>query len=142
VTGILQIGLRAGERIYINGAVLRVDRKVRLELLNTATFLLGSHVMQLEEATTPMRQLYFLIQGLLMDPDVEASLRPAIEDAIAVICKAPAGAAVAQDLWQVSGSIANGCMFEALKMMRQLVVQDDKCNIAASGAVVENAEVI
>ena len=30
----MKISLRAGERIYINGAVLRVDRKVSVELVN------------------------------------------------------------------------------------------------------------
>ena len=41
----MNITLRAGERIYINGAVLRVDRKATLELMNDATFLLETHVM-------------------------------------------------------------------------------------------------
>jgi flagellar biosynthesis repressor protein FlbT len=44
----MNISLRRGERIFINGAVLRVDRKVCLELLNDVTFLLESHVMQAE----------------------------------------------------------------------------------------------
>ena len=39
------ISLRSGEKIYINGAVLRVDRKVTLELINDVTFLLESQVM-------------------------------------------------------------------------------------------------
>lgn len=49
----LRLSLRAGERIYMNGAVLRVDRKVSLELLNDASFLLEAHVLQAEAATTP-----------------------------------------------------------------------------------------
>ena len=40
------ISLRGGERIYVNGAVLRVDRKVTLELINDVAFLLESQVMQ------------------------------------------------------------------------------------------------
>ena len=36
----LRISLKSGERIFINGAVLRVDRKVALEFLNDVTFLL------------------------------------------------------------------------------------------------------
>ena len=43
---LMKISLRAGERIYINGAVLRVDRKVSLELVNDVMFLLESHVIQ------------------------------------------------------------------------------------------------
>ena len=79
----LKLGLRANELIYINGAVLRVDRKVRLELLNDVTFLLESHVMQHEKATTPMRQLYFLVQSLIMDPALQNTLRPSLISAIA-----------------------------------------------------------
>ena len=64
----MQISLKPGERIFINGAVIQVDRKVTLELLNDVSFLLESHVMQAESATTPLRQLYFIAQTMLMDP--------------------------------------------------------------------------
>ena len=63
------ISLRGGERIYVNGAVLRVDRKVTLELINDVTFLLESQVMQVADATTPLRQLYFVVQLMLMSPN-------------------------------------------------------------------------
>ena len=63
----MHLSLRAGERIYINGAVLRVDRKVTLELMNDVTFLLEQHVMQPEQATTPL-QLYFIVQIMLIEP--------------------------------------------------------------------------
>ncbi len=64
----MQLSLRAGERLYINGAVLRVDRKVSIELLNDATFLMENHVLQIEDATTPLKRLYFVLQTMLMDP--------------------------------------------------------------------------
>lgn len=62
------IHLKRGEKLYVNGAVLRVDRRTSLEFLNDVTFLLENHVMQAEEATTPERQLYFVAQSMLMDP--------------------------------------------------------------------------
>ena len=43
--------LRAGEKLYINGAVIKVERKATIELLNDATFLLEAHVIQPDEAT-------------------------------------------------------------------------------------------
>ena len=64
----MKISLRAGERIYINGAVLRVDRKVSLELVNDVMFLLEGQVMQASDATTALRQLYFIVQLMLMNP--------------------------------------------------------------------------
>lgn len=63
----MKISLRAGERVYINGAVLRVDRKVSLELVNDVMFLLEGQVMQAADATTAMRQLYFIVQLMLMN---------------------------------------------------------------------------
>ena len=45
------------------------DRKVSLEFLNDVTFLLESHVIQVEDTTTPLRQLYFIAQTMLMEPD-------------------------------------------------------------------------
>jgi flagellar protein FlbT len=62
------IHLKRGEKLYVNGAVLRVDRRTSLEFLNDVTFLLENHVMQAEDATTPVRQLYFVVQSMLMDP--------------------------------------------------------------------------
>ena len=68
----MHISLRGGERIYVNGAVLRVDRKVTLELINDVAFLLEGQVMQVADATTPLRQLYFVVQLMLMSPnDIE-----------------------------------------------------------------------
>jgi flagellar biosynthesis repressor protein FlbT len=133
----LQIGLRAGERIYINGAVLRVDRKVRLELLNDATFLIGSHVMQLEEATTPMRQLYFLVQSLMMDPGVTASLRPTIEAMIAAAIKVADDAARVSTLIEIGRLVDEGSTFEALKAVRALVAEGNRA--AATSAAVQPA---
>jgi len=42
----LKITLRAGERIFVNGGVLKVDRKVSIELMNDVIFLLEQHVMK------------------------------------------------------------------------------------------------
>jgi flagellar biosynthesis repressor protein FlbT len=57
----MNITLRAGERFFINGAVIRIDRKATVELLNDVTFLLENHVMQAKDATTLTRQIYFAV---------------------------------------------------------------------------------
>lgn len=62
------VHLKRGEKLYVNGAVLRVDRRTSLEFLNDVSFLLENHVMQAEDANTPVRQLYFVVQTMLMDP--------------------------------------------------------------------------
>ncbi|MEM7069743.1 MAG: flagellar biosynthesis repressor FlbT [Pseudomonadota bacterium] len=66
--GKIRLYVKANEKIFINGAVLQVDRKVAFELLNDATFLLENHVMQKEDADTPLKQLYFVVQLMMMHP--------------------------------------------------------------------------
>lgn len=62
------IHLKKNERLFINGAVIRLDRRGSIELMNDAQFLLASHVMQVEEATSPLRRLYFVVQTMIIDP--------------------------------------------------------------------------
>jgi len=78
----MHISLRAGEKLYINGAVVRVDRKVSFELLNDATFLLEAHVMRVEEANTPLRQLYFIVQVILMNPGDAAAAQEMFKESV------------------------------------------------------------
>lgn len=116
----MNITLRAGERIYINGAVLRVDRKATLELMNDATFLLETHVMQADEATTPLRQIYFVVQVMLMDP---ASARTTAQLAASLIEKAQLAfdaPPVRQGLDNVSDLIGRARYFEAMKSLRAM----------------------
>lgn len=116
----MHISLRAGEKIYINGAVLCADRKVSLELLNDATFLLEAHVMKVENATTPLRQLYFIVQIMLMNPTDTATARDMFERSIRMIMEISADAALLAGLNGVKTQVNNGRVFEALKSIRML----------------------
>lgn len=73
---VLKLHLHAGERLFLNGAVVVFERKTTLTLLGKASFLRETHVMQAEEATTPLRRLYFSIQALVLDPEAR---REAVE---------------------------------------------------------------
>ena len=41
-----KITLKPGEKIYVNGAVIKGERKTTLEFLNDVQFLLENHVLQ------------------------------------------------------------------------------------------------
>ena len=116
----MKISLRAGERIYINGAVLRVDRKVSLELVNDVMFLLEGQVMQASDATTAMRQLYFIVQLMLMNPtDVgaAASLYGAASCALLAVCE---NREMLDGLAAIDELVGADRYFEALKRIRAL----------------------
>jgi|SRR5450755_4386091 flagellar protein FlbT len=121
----MNIWLRAGEKLYINGAVLRVDRKVSLELLNDATFLLEAHVMQAADATTPLRQLYFVVQLMLMDPSDPAAAKDLFRTSIEKLREAFENAEALAGLKSVESLVAAGRNFEALKTLRNLFSVED-----------------
>jgi flagellar biosynthesis repressor protein FlbT len=122
----MNITLRAGERLFINGAVIRTDRKATIELLNDATFLLETHVIQASDATTPLRQIYFVIQVMLMDPP---SAKATAELALSLIDKA-LGAfetpEVRTALRNVVDLIGRMRFFEAMKTIRSLYTLEQK----------------
>ncbi len=122
----IQISLKPGERIFINGAVIKVDRKVTLELLNDVSFLLESHVMQPESATTPLRQLYFIAQTMLMDPvNAEATL-DVFNNTHGLLMAAFENETILDGLKSAGDFIAANRIFDALKIIRGLYrVEDD-----------------
>ena len=121
----MHITLRPGERLYLNGAVLRADRKVSLELMNDATFLLEAHVMSVDKATTPLRQLYFVVQMMLMNPHDVAAAQRLFADSIARMGAAYGEPTVDDALAQTHRLVAASRYFDALKLLRSLFGRDD-----------------
>ena len=120
----MKISLRAGERIYINGAVLRVDRKVTLELLNDVTFLLENHILQPEAANTPLRQLYFVIQTMLMEPEGRETKLQLFQDFYEAMYNTFDNASIRNELPEVDRLVKGGRHFEALRRVRKLFPEE------------------
>jgi flagellar protein FlbT len=116
----MRLGLRAGERLYINGAVIRVDRKVAIELLNDVSFLLEAHVMQPEETTTPLRQLYFAVQMILMDGTGGSNARRLADQLLASLNRTLENGDILAGLDLVEAQLGSGRVFDALKTIRAL----------------------
>ena len=122
----MHFSLRAGERIFINGAVLTVNQKVTLSLLNDARFLLESHVLQVSQATTPMRQLYFVVQALLIDPASAADTMDVFRKLHASLLAIYEDGDVQEALQMVREQVDAGRTFDALKIIRGLFEVDSE----------------
>ena len=122
----MNITLRAGERFFINGAVIRIDRKATIELLNDVTFLLENHVMQAKEAITLTRQIYFAVQIMLMDPAAAASATPLAGSLMQTALGAYRTPELIAGLRGVAHSLARGRHFEAMKGLRALFALEDR----------------
>jgi flagellar biosynthesis repressor protein FlbT len=120
------IHLKRNERLFVNGAVLRLDRRGTIELLNDAQFLLENHIMQPEGATTPLRQLYFVIQTMIVDPKnahLTIALFRAQSKQIEFLAKTQSYLQLVQSVSH-SGETEN--YFEALKMLRKSFAMEDE----------------
>jgi flagellar protein FlbT len=65
----LHITLRDGEKMILNGAVVRAVGRTQLCLENSAAVLRGRDVMAPADADTPAKRLYFSCMMAYIDPD-------------------------------------------------------------------------
>ncbi|TPN82668.1 flagellar biosynthesis repressor FlbT [Mesorhizobium sp. CU2] len=120
MTNTLKISLKPNEKIYINGAVIRVDRKVTLELMNDVQFLLESHVIQADQASTPLRQLYFIVQIMLINPVGAAEARDMFRRSLPMLIASFYNPDICKALKQIDRMVGEDEIYEALKAIRAL----------------------
>ena len=122
----LKISLKANEKIYINGAVIKADRKVTIELLNETQFLLESHVIQPEQASTPLRQLYFILQVMLMNPGNAEQARGMFRQSLPLLLQSFRNEHILSSLKYVDQLVSEGHVYDALKTIRGLYSLEDE----------------
>ncbi len=120
-----KVSLKANERIYINGAVLKVDRKTSIEFLNDVNFLLENHVMQAEDAKTPLRQLYFVVQVILMSPLDAAATLEIYRGQIKALLTTYTNPLVLTALKTIDQMVHEKKYYEAMKSIRALFPLED-----------------
>ncbi|MBZ9660225.1 flagellar biosynthesis repressor FlbT [Mesorhizobium sp. ESP-6-4] len=131
MTNTLKISLKPNEKIYINGAVIRVDRKVTIELMNDVQFLLESHVLQADQASTPLRQLYFIVQIMLINPLGAPEAREMFRRSLPMLIASFDNQDICKSLKQIDRMVSEDEIYEALKAIRALyplerrVLEDD-----------------
>jgi flagellar biosynthesis repressor protein FlbT len=122
----MRLSLRPQERLFVNGAVLRVDRKVGVELLNDVTFLMEAHVIQPHETQTPLRQLYFVVQTMLIDPVNAAQSRILFDSLFPSTVRSFANRDVIDGLLTLEQLIEEGRCFDGLKLLRSLFAIEEQ----------------
>ena len=133
MTSYLKVHLKPNERVFINGGVIRVDRKVTLELMNEVVFLIEGHVLQEEDATTPLRQLYFIVQSILMEPKCEPIARQMYERSHEALIQTFKNQDVLNGLTDVKQLMERGRPFEALRKIRSLFPHEENILMRPEG---------
>ena len=121
MAGDIKISLKAGDRIHVNGAVIRVDRRVTLALETEATFLLASHVLADADAMTPLQKHYCAVQALLIEPQRQAELLEIYRASHRLVSAVHGESTLGEKLAEVDAAIRVGRTFEALRKLRALI---------------------
>jgi len=76
----LRLTLKPNERIVVNGCVMRnADRRQTLIIENHSDVVRETDLLDENGARTPVKEVYFFIQSVLMDPKIREKLVPVIQ---------------------------------------------------------------
>lgn len=121
-----KVSMKPNERIYINGAVLKFDRKTSFEFLNDVQFLLESHILQADEATTPLRRLYFTIQLQLMSPNDVGEASKIFQEQFDQLLMTFDDYHIRHELIDIDHMVKERRLHEAMKALRALYPLENK----------------
>jgi len=121
----LRISLKDGEKMIVNGAVLRAVGRTDVVVENQVSLMRGREVMTPEEANTPARRLYFAC--MLAYIGGEDGL-PAQQDLIVTLLGDLVGALEANEAKascaQIAHRLATGDYYRALAECRSLIAYE------------------
>jgi flagellar protein FlbT len=120
-----RVTLRPGERIFINGAVLKFDGRASFEILNDVPYLLESDIMHAQQTVTPLRQLYYILQTMVLEPGGIEIAKAVYEDTMSWLQVGFTNVSVLAGLDTIRQQVADGSPYLALKTLRALIPLED-----------------
>lgn len=132
----LKIFLNAGERVFINGAVIEsVERNARLVIHNQADILRQKDILTEDDVKTPGQRIYFAIQCLYIAPEEREQHLLLLHRLVADFETA---APSARDLIvQMSRHLIDGEIYRALKVAKAILKFEDEALSAYAQAKAE-----
>jgi flagellar protein FlbT len=124
-TATTRVTLRPGERIFINGAVLQSDGRSSFDILNTVPFLREHEIMHAQQTVTPLRQLYYILQTMVMEPGGMERARSVYDDTMRFLQLAFSSPTVLIGLETIRGQVAAGAPVDALRTLQRLIPIED-----------------
>ncbi|WP_158914338.1 flagellar biosynthesis repressor FlbT [Caulobacter sp. S45] len=138
----LKLSLKPGEKFVLNGAVVQNgDRRGVLVLQNKASVLREKDIMQLEEAVTPSRRVYFPVMMMYLDEaaakDYFDEFAQRMNEFMGVIRNAD----ILAECVTISKHVLGRNYYKALMLCRKLIEYEDErlgqhvsAGLPASGA--------
>lgn len=133
----LKLRLKPCERVVINGCVVQNEnRRYTLTVSNFAQIIRGSDILQEEDARTPVRRAYFLIQSMLLDPRLVASGTGLVTDMMASLYTAFLRPDMRDHIARSMGHVGERDYYKALAALRPVMDYEDTLLTPLPGAAV------
>lgn len=115
----LVIDLKPGEKLLIGEAVVTNDsQRTRLHIAGDAPIMREKDVMQEEDADTPCKRVYFLVQCMYLASDPGQYHQKYFEMVREVQSASPSSSIF---FMQINEEIISGMYYKALKLSKQLI---------------------
>ena len=122
----LRISLRDGEKVIINGAVLRSVGRTDLRLENGASIMRGRDIMLPEQADTAARRLYFACMMAYIDENDLVAHQNEIIESVHDLMQALASPEAKMVCVSFAQKVACGQFYKALADCRWLIDYEAK----------------
>ena len=127
----LVIDLKPGEKILIGEAVITNDsQRTRLHIAGDAPILREKDVMKEEDANSPCKRIYFIIQAMYLSKHPE-SLHKAYFEMVGDVQKAAPSCSIF--ISQINEEIINDRYYKAMKLGKQLIEHEEELINTALG---------
>ncbi len=119
--------IKRGARFFLNGALMRASDSVTVEIHAADVLLMPSHLIEPEAVRTPLEQLYYCVQQMLIEPERRSYWHDALREGLA------AGLAAEQReaLKPVLQLVERDRLQSAMAQLRKLIRADRETSSAA-----------
>jgi flagellar protein FlbT len=123
----LKLSLRPGEKFVLNGAVVQNgDRRGTLVLQNKASVLREKDIMQVEEAATPSRRIYFPIMMMYLDESSASDFHDEFILRLSEFMSVISNKDIIDTCINISKFVISGEYYKALMLSRKLMTYEDE----------------
>ena len=123
----LKLSLKPGEKFVLNGAVVQNgDRRSALLLQNKASVLREKDIMQVEEANTPSRRIYFPVMMMYLDQGGVERYQDEFVQRLSEFMGAVRNPDILADCVNISRFVMTRDFYKALMLCRKLIEYEDE----------------
>ena len=131
----LKLSLKPGEKFVLNGAVLaNGDKRTSLVIQNKACVLREKDIMQVEDADTPARRIYFPIMMMYLDSETADTYYSQFALRMTEFMQAINDRRALALCVEISKDVMNGAYYKALVQCRNLFdFEQERLNYVSEG---------